>query len=81
MEEAFCRDVQPEQLGAVAGALGEWLSAAGGVLSGIEQRIDWTLDASAAAERQRTEAATALEGERKSIRTTIELQVGCWWGG
>lgn len=33
-----------------------------------------TLSATAEAERQRAEAAQALESERKSIRTTIELQ-------
>lgn len=149
MEEAFCRDVRPEDLPGVVGALGDWLAAANGVLQaraggsalrllqrfsarlihggvpgrskgkpqaqpgvrrrgaapvtsthhlcrgtaslsadstpsalpspgclqqGIEQRIDWTVDATAAAERARGEAAKALEAERKSIRTTIELQ-------
>ncbi len=43
-------------------------------LQGIEQRIDWTVDATAAAERAKGEAARALDAERKSIRTTIELQ-------
>lgn len=76
MEDAFCRDVPPDQLAGVAGALDEWLGAANGVLAGIEQRIDWTLDATAAAEQARSEAEKALERERKSIRTTIELQVG-----
>lgn len=74
VEEAFCRDVRPEDLPGVVGALGDWLAAANGVLQGIEQRIDWTVDATAAAERARGEAAKALEAERKSIRTTIELQ-------
>lgn len=76
VEDAFARDVRPGSLGAVAGSLGDWLGAASAVLAGIEQRIDWTSNAAAAAERQRDEAAKALEGERKSIRTTIELQVG-----
>ena len=70
--------MHPEQLGAVSAALGEWLATANGVLAGIEQRIDWTLNASAAAAKQRADAAAALEAERQSIRTTIELQVGCW---
>ncbi|EFN59423.1 hypothetical protein CHLNCDRAFT_137951 [Chlorella variabilis] len=74
VEDAFCRDVPPDQLAGVAGALDEWLGAANGVLAGIEQRIDWTLDATAAAEQARSEAEKALERERKSIRTTIELQ-------
>ena len=76
MEEAFCRDVPPESLPSVAASLGDWLASASGVLQGIEQRIDWTLSATAAAEKQRADAQSALEGERKSIRTTIELQVG-----
>ncbi len=32
VEEAFCRDVRPEDLAGVAGALGDWLAAASGVL-------------------------------------------------
>lgn len=75
MEEAFCRDVRPEQLGSVTGALGEWLAAVQGVLATIEQRVEWTQQATEAAERAKSEAAAALESERKSIRTTIELQV------
>lgn len=76
MEEAFCRDVPPEQLGGVAEALGDWLASAQAVLATIEQRVEWTQKATEAAERARSEAAAALESERKSIRTTIELQVG-----
>lgn len=41
VEGAFSRDVRPDQLGAVAASLGEWLAAANGVLAGIEQRVDW----------------------------------------
>ncbi|KAI7836235.1 hypothetical protein COHA_009875 [Chlorella ohadii] len=74
VEEAFCRDVHPDQLASVSGALGEWLDSANGVLAAIEQRIDWTQNACAAAERQRAEATQMLDAERKSIRTTIELQ-------
>ena len=79
MEDAFARDVRPSELGGVAGALGDWLGTASGVLAGIEQRIDWTANAAAAAERQRAEAAKALEGERKSIAKTIELQARLAW--
>lgn len=68
--------MRPDQLAGVSDALGEWLATASGVLQGIEQRVDWTLGAVAAAERQKAEAQRALDQERKSIRTTIELQVG-----
>lgn len=74
VEEAFARDVRPEALPSVAASLGDWLAASNGVLHGIEQRIDWTNDAVAAGERARGEAGKALDEERKSIRTAIELQ-------
>lgn len=74
VEEAFSRDVPPSQLPGVSAALGEWLTAANGVLAGIEQRIDWTAGAVAATEKARADAAKAIDGERKSVRTTIELQ-------
>jgi hypothetical protein len=76
VEGAFCRDVRPDQVSEVAEALGEWLDAANSVLGGIEERIDWTLSATTAADKARGEAQQALETERKSIRTTIEMQVG-----
>lgn len=74
VEGAFCRDVRPDQVSEVAGALGEWLDAANSVLGGIEERIDWTLSATTAADKARGEAQQVLETERKSIRTTIEMQ-------
>jgi hypothetical protein len=74
VEDAWCRDVPPDQLGGVASALGDWLAAANGVLGGIEQRIEWTVQAAAAADQARSSAEAAVENERKSIRTTIELQ-------
>lgn len=76
VEEAFCRDVRPDALPSVSAALGDWLGIANGVLAGIEQRIEWTLNAAAAADKAKADAAVALEGERKSIRTAIDLQVG-----
>ena len=78
MEEAYCRDVPPAQLPAVTASLGDWLASAAAALASIEQRVEWTSGAAAAAERQRSEAAAALEGERKSMRTAIELQVRRW---
>ena len=35
VEEAFYRDVHPDQLASVSGALGEWLDSANGVLAGV----------------------------------------------
>ncbi|GAB4817609.1 hypothetical protein N2152v2_004655 [Parachlorella kessleri] len=73
IEEAFCRDVRPEELGDVAAALQGWLDNARGVLAGIEAKVAYTGEAMAAAERAKAEMEASLENERKSLRTANEL--------
>lgn len=55
------------------------LAHAKGVMEGIEARVAETGEAAAAAARHRSELEAAVEAERKSVKTSIELtaqQVG-----
>ena len=62
VEEAFTRDVAPERLGSVAESLERWLAVAQEVLAGIEGRVAWTQDATAAAARKKTELEQVGDG-------------------
>lgn len=74
IEDAFARDVSPDQLPDVISALGEWLAAAQKVVSDVETQVATTTKASAAAQQRKNELAERLENEKKSLRAAIELQ-------
>lgn len=74
VEEAFCRDVRPEQLGEVTAALGTWLQNAQAVLQSIETKVQYVAEATAAAEKVKADMQASLESEKKSLRTAAELQ-------
>eukprot|EP00887_Chlorella_sp_A99_P005621 scaffold1.g5621.t1 len=74
VEETFCRDVPPDRLAGVAESLGSWLGVAHEVLAGIEARVGWTQEAMAAASKKKADLQQELEAEKKSVKTSIELQ-------
>lgn len=74
VEDAFCRDVRPEDLPHVIASLGGWLQNATALLGDMESRVKWTADAEASAAKRRSDLAVAVEAERRGIQSSMDMQ-------